>query len=103
MLVELGRIAVRYRDAVACEMPDKVAAAVATGEFKTTREAASWLRCARLSTSDKPTEASALALERLIITTINKYLDEHPDAAAELVKEALDGAYGFAESMGQAS
>jgi hypothetical protein len=52
-----------------------------------------------LSASDKPTKASAGGLERLITTTIVTYLDQHPDATAALVQEALSGAYSFRQAI----
>jgi hypothetical protein len=94
VLVQLGRIAARFGDAVAMTMADKVADGVAAGDFTTTRDAAAWLRWARLSTSEKPTEASADALERLVVTTIKNYLVDHPDATDGLVEEALYRAMG---------
>jgi hypothetical protein len=92
ILMELGRIAARYGDAAAMTMADKVVDGVAAGDFTTTREATAWLRRARLTTSEKPAQASADALERLVITTIKNYLADHPDATVRLVEEALCGA-----------
>jgi hypothetical protein len=71
---------------------EKVVDGVAACDFTTTREATAWLRRARLTTSEKPAQASADALERLVITTIKNYLADHPDATVRLVEEALCGA-----------
>jgi hypothetical protein len=92
VLVELGRIAVQLGDATAVTMADRLADIADEGELTTTRAAAACLRRARLSLAGKPSEASADALERLIITMIDGYLDQHPDATAALVQEALLGA-----------
>jgi hypothetical protein len=95
VLVGLGRIAAQHGDATALAMADKVTDGAARGVFKTTREAASWLRHARLSVFAKPPQASAVVLERLVITTVNNYLVDHADilddtdgASEELVRRA---------------
>ena len=87
----------RYGDATAVKMADRLAAEVAAGELVTTREAAAWLRNRRLSVSGKPSKPTAAALESIINRTIVDYLTEHPAMTAALVQEALCGAYGFAE------
>ncbi len=99
VLVELGRIADAFGDAIALTMADKLANMVGAGEVSTTREAAACLRRARLSLTGKPSQASAAALEDLIVTTIINYVSEHPDASSALVQEALCGACTVAEAM----
>jgi hypothetical protein len=89
VLVELGRIAVQPNNATALDMANKLADRVAAGEFKTTRQAAAWLRWARLSTCNKVPFATALALAKLLITTIMNFMADHPEADADLVNDAL--------------
>jgi hypothetical protein len=99
VLVELGRIAVKFGDATTVEMADRLAELVDKGELSTTRAAAACLRRTRLSLLGKPSEANADALECLITTTIVGYLDEHPDVTAATVREALLGALSNAKQL----
>jgi hypothetical protein len=79
-----------FNDATALEMADQLADRVKAGEFKTTRQAAAWLRRARLSASNNKPIAISQALEELITTTIKNSLFDHPDADANLVIDALE-------------
>jgi len=99
VLVELGRIDIFYGEATAIAMADKLAEQVASGNLSTTREAAAWLRRARLSQSGRPSKATVDALERLITTTIIAYVAEHPDVTPEMVRQALCGAYELPEVL----
>jgi hypothetical protein len=99
IFVELGRIAIRYGDATAVAMADKLVQHVIEGKLSTTREAAAWLRRARLSATGRSPEASAEALERLITTTIITWVSEHPDATPEMVRQALCGTYSLPEIL----
>ena len=99
VLVELGRIAMRYGDATARSMADELAHKAAAGELSTTREAAAWLRQARLRQSGTRKPATADALEKVITTTIITWMAEHPDATPALVAEALSGAHSLPEVL----
>lgn len=97
ILTELGRIAMRFGRTTAVAMADKLADKVAAGELASTRDAAAWLRQARLRQSGCRKPATAGALERTITTTIINWMSEHPDATPALVGEALSGAYSLVE------
>lgn len=99
VLVELGRIARRYGAQTARDMADRLADKVAVGELSTTREAAAWLRQARLRQSGCRKPARADVLEKVITTTIINWIAEHPDAKPALVGEALSRAYSLVEIL----
>jgi hypothetical protein len=100
VLTELGRTwwlasmrsaddAATDADTVRCA--DLIMEMVSSGQIRTAREAAAWLRQHRLQHLGKPSVASSAALARIIATAIDGYRAEHPDATADMVKEALSG------------
>jgi hypothetical protein len=99
VLAELGRIAVRYGDVTARAIADELADKVLSGEITTTRQAASWLRRCRLSASGKINMARAGGLQQALVAAIDSYLDQHPDATAALVRDAVCGALDYAASL----
>src|SRR5262249_452570 len=101
VLVELGRIGVSYGDVTAIAMADKLVGQLESGDLSTTREAAAWLRRARLSAVGRPSKATVDALERLITTTILTYVTEHPDTTTAMVQKALWGAYSIAKELAE--
>jgi hypothetical protein len=92
VLVEIGRIAVRFGPDTARAVADSVVARAAAGRFTTTKQAAAWIRNGRLEELDVVRPASSGALQGIVVTAVRGWLAEHPNASSRLVQEALGAA-----------
>jgi len=92
VLVEIGRLAVRFGPETARAVADSVVARAAPGQLTTTKQAAAWIRNGRLEELNVVRPVSSGALQGVVLTAVRGWLAEHPNASSLLVQEALGAA-----------
>jgi hypothetical protein len=92
VLVEIGRIAVRFGAETARAVADGAVTRAAAGQFATTKQAAAWIRNGRLEELSAVRPVGAGALQAVILSAVRGWLGEHPNATPVMVQEALGAA-----------